>query len=185
METPILSKVIRGETVESVHRGHLIVLAGDGEVLFSIGDPQTVTYFRSASKPFQALPFITSGAAGEFGFTDEEVALACASHSGEPVHVAIASRMLERIGLKESDLQCGTHLPFNENESERLLNCNAARICRLTKTSRNDCFVRMRRSTSCTTIAPASMLRCSHLLGELTPIPIDIFCRKAQSSRRY
>lgn len=125
METPILSKVIRGETVESVHRGHLIVLTGDGEVLLSIGDPQTVTYFRSASKPFQALPFITSGAAHEFGFTEEEVALACASHSGEPVHVEIAARMLEKIGLKESDLQCGTHLPFNENESERLLRANA------------------------------------------------------------
>lgn len=125
METPILSKVIRGETVESVHRGHLIVLAGDGEVLLSIGDPKTVTYFRSASKPFQALPFITSGAADEFGFSEDEVALACASHSGEPVHVEIAGRMLERVGLKESDLQCGTHLPFNENESERLLRANA------------------------------------------------------------
>jgi L-asparaginase II len=125
METPILSKVIRGETVESVHRGHLIALAGDGEVLLSIGDPETVTYFRSASKPFQALPFITSGAADEFGFTEEEVALACASHSGEPMHVEIAGRMLEKIGLKESDLQCSTHLPFNENESERLLRANA------------------------------------------------------------
>jgi len=125
METPILSKVIRGETVESVHRGHLIVLTGDGEVLLSIGDPETVTYFRSASKPFQAMPFITSGAAEEFGFSEDEIALACASHSGEPIHVAIAARMLEKAGLKESDLQCGKHLPFNEQESERLLRANA------------------------------------------------------------
>jgi L-asparaginase II len=96
-----------------------------GEELSSIGDPRPVTYFRSASKPFQALPFITSGAANEFAFTEEEVALACASHSGEPMHVEIAGRMLEKIGLNESDLQCGTHLPFNENELERLLRANA------------------------------------------------------------
>ncbi|MFL6468709.1 MAG: asparaginase [Pyrinomonadaceae bacterium] len=125
METPILAKVVRGETTESLHRGHLIVLDGDGERLITIGDPQTITYFRSACKPFQALPFITSGAAEEFGFTEDEIALACASHSGEPIHVEIVARMLEKIGLDESDLQCGAHLPFNEKESERLLRSNA------------------------------------------------------------
>jgi L-asparaginase II len=120
-EPPILAKVIRGETVESIHRGHAVAIDGDGEVLIEIGDPRTVTFFRSASKPFQAMPFITSGAAEEFGFEEDEVALACASHSGEPIHVEIASRMLEKIGLSESDLQCGKHLPFSESESERLL----------------------------------------------------------------
>lgn len=124
-EPPILAKVIRGETVESVHRGHMVAIAGDGRVLFEIGDPQTVTFFRSASKPFQAMPFITSGAAEVFGFTEEEIALACASHSGERMHVEIAARMLEKIGLNESDLQCGKHLPFSEDESERLLRANA------------------------------------------------------------
>ncbi len=124
METPILAKVIRGETVESVHRGHLIAIGGDGEVLLSIGDPQTVTFFRSASKPLQAMPFITSGAAEEFGFTEDEIAMACASHSGERLHVEIVGRMLEKIGLSESDLRCGTHLPFYEKEAERLLRAN-------------------------------------------------------------
>ena len=69
METPILAKVIRGETVESVHRGHLIAIGGNGKVQVSIGNPRTVTYLRSAAKPFQAIPCITSGAADVFGFT--------------------------------------------------------------------------------------------------------------------
>jgi L-asparaginase II len=125
MEAPILAKVIRGETVESVHRGHAIAIDGNGEILFSIGEPQTVTFFRSACKPFQAMPLITTGAADAFGFDDEEIALACASHSGEEFHVAIAARMLSKIGMAESDLQCGSHLPFSEKESERLLRANA------------------------------------------------------------
>src|SRR5688572_10043726 len=109
METPVVAKVIRGDTVESVHRGHVIAINGDGKVLLSIGEPHTVTFFRSACKPFQAMPLITSGAADAFGLTDDEIALACASHSGEQFHVEIAALMFKKIRLKESDLQCGTH----------------------------------------------------------------------------
>ncbi|MEO6655738.1 MAG: asparaginase, partial [Pyrinomonadaceae bacterium] len=68
----ILATVIRGETVESIHRGHLIVIDGGGRVIASIGDPSTVTFIRSSAKPFQAKPFITSGAADAFGFTEDE-----------------------------------------------------------------------------------------------------------------
>src|SRR5688572_6173231 len=121
MTAKTLAKVFRGDTVESVHRGHLVALDGDGNTVVSIGDPKSVTFYRSAAKPFQALPFITSGAADAFGFSDEEIALACASHSGEARHVRIAQLMLERTGLSESYLRCGTHLPFNEKESERML----------------------------------------------------------------
>ncbi len=121
MPSKILAKVVRGETVESVHRGHLIALDGGGDTVLSIGDPGTVTFLRSAAKPFQALPFITSGAADAFGFSDEEIALACASHSGEARHVRIAELMLERIGLTESHLRCGAHLPFYEKEAERMM----------------------------------------------------------------
>jgi L-asparaginase II len=121
MPSAIVAKVIRGETVESIHRGHLIVLDGEGRTVASLGEPGTITFFRSACKAFQALPFITSGAADAFGFSDEEIALACASHSGEPRHVRIAQLMLERCGLTESHLRCGTHLPFSERESERML----------------------------------------------------------------
>jgi L-asparaginase II len=121
METPILAKVVRGETTESVHRGHIVAFDGDGTGLLEVGDPRTVTYLRSAAKPFQAIPFIASGAADRFGFTEDEIALACASHSGEKIHVETCMRMLEKAGLAESDLQCGKHLPFFEKESERLL----------------------------------------------------------------
>jgi L-asparaginase II len=120
MKSSILANVIRGETVESVHRGHLIVINGSGETILSVGSPDTVTFFRSACKAFQAIPFITSGAADEFGYSEEEIALACSSHSGEARHVRVAKLMLERAGLTEAHLRCGTHLPFNEKEAERM-----------------------------------------------------------------
>lgn len=121
MPPKVLAKVIRGETVESVHRGHLIVINGNGETIVSVGDPKAVTFFRSASKLFQAIPCITSGAADAFNFSEEEIALACASHSGEQRHVRIAGLMLERIGLNEAHLHCGSHLPFYEKEAERMM----------------------------------------------------------------
>ncbi|HUR99273.1 MAG TPA: asparaginase [Pyrinomonadaceae bacterium] len=121
MQPAILANVIRGETVESIHRGHVIAVDGNGERILSLGDPEMVTFFRSACKPFQAMPFITSGVCDAHGYSDEEIALACASHSGEQRHVRVAQLMLERVGLNEAHLRCGTHLPFNEKESERML----------------------------------------------------------------
>lgn len=121
MDSEVLAKVIRGETVESEHRGHFIVVDGNGRTVASAGDPSTVTFFRSACKAFQAIPFITSGAANAFGFTEDEIALSVASHSGEGMHVEIANRMLAKAGLSESDLRCGAHRPFSETESNRML----------------------------------------------------------------
>lgn len=121
MESEILAKAIRGETVESVHRGHLIVTSGEGRTLYSLGNPETVTFWRSSAKSFQAIPFLTSGAAEAFGFSEREIALACGSHSGERIHVEIAAQMLERIGLSEPDLRCGAHLPFDEKRAEEMI----------------------------------------------------------------
>lgn len=121
MESQIIAKVYRGETLESVHRGHLIVVEGDGNIVRSLGNPDTVTFFRSAAKAFQAIPFIVSGAADRFGFLESEIALACASHSGENAHIEIASGMLEKIGLSESDLRCGAHLPFHEKTATKMI----------------------------------------------------------------
>jgi len=121
MQSPILANVIRGATVESIHRGHFIVMDGGGKMITTVGDPATVTFFRSSCKPFQAMPLVTSGAADAFGFDESEIALACASHSGEPAHVATAQSMLDKTGLKEADLLCGTHLPFSDAEAKRML----------------------------------------------------------------
>ena len=116
MQPEILAKVIRGETVESVHAGHLCAVAGDGSTVLTLGDPSTITFFRSACKAFQVIPCITSGAADAFRFTEAEIALAAASHSGEPMHVTLAAAMLAKAGFTEADLRCGTHSPFSEAE---------------------------------------------------------------------
>lgn len=121
MAAEILAKVIRGETVESVHRGHIVVVDGEGRPIVSIGDPSTVTFFRSAAKAFQLVPCLTSGTPEAFGFDEREIALAVASHSGEAMHVEIAASMLAKAGFTESDLKCGTHLPFNEAEAHRMI----------------------------------------------------------------
>jgi L-asparaginase II len=121
MPSESLANVIRGETVESVHRGHLIVIDGDREAVLSVGDPGTVTYYRSSCKPLQAIPLITSGAADAFEFSDAEIAMACASHSGEAMHVRAVAQMLAKTGLSEPFLRCGAHLPFYEKEAERMI----------------------------------------------------------------
>jgi L-asparaginase II len=121
MQSEILARVIRGETVESIHTGHLCIVDGDGSTVLSLGDPSTVTFFRSASKAFQVIPCITGGAADAFGFTEDEIALAAASHSGEPMHTTRAATMLAKAGFSDADLRCGVHLPFSEAESHRML----------------------------------------------------------------
>lgn len=121
MKSEILAKVIRGETVESVHRGHLLIVDGLGNEIVNIGDAETVCFIRSSAKPFQAIPFLTSGAAERFGFLDKEIALACASHSGEEMHTTLAAKMLEKIGLSEADLRCGAHFPFSEKRAAEMM----------------------------------------------------------------
>lgn len=121
MESEILAEAIRGETVESIHRGHLIITNGAGEIVAQIGDPETVTFWRSSAKPFQTLPFLLSGAAERFEFAEKEIALACGSHSGEDFHVATAKEMLEKADFTEADLRCGAHVPFDEKTAERMI----------------------------------------------------------------
>ncbi len=121
MQSQILAKVIRGETVESIHRGSLFIIDGDGKEIVQIGDAETVAFIRSSAKPFQLLPFLMSGGAEKFGFLESEIALACASHSGERIHTVLAEKMLKKIGLSEADLRCGTHLPFNEARAEEMI----------------------------------------------------------------
>jgi L-asparaginase II len=115
-----LVEVWRGHIVESRHRGHVAAVDGDGRLVARLGEPEAVTYLRSSGKPFQALPMVASGAADRFDFTPREIAVACGSHSGEPVHEETVAGMLKKIGLDESALKCGTHEPFSAEASAEL-----------------------------------------------------------------
>ncbi len=106
---PILVEVTRGALVESVHRGSVAVVNAEGEIVFACGDITSPVYPRSSLKPIQALPLLESGAADSFGLTPEQIALACASHSGEPMHTTRVAAWLKQLGLGEQDLACGPH----------------------------------------------------------------------------
>lgn len=114
MDNPVLVEVLRGALVESRHRGAVAVVDADGTTLLALGDVDRRVFPRSAIKALQALPLVESGAADRFGFGDEELALACSSHSGEEGHVAVVTRMLGRAGLAASALACGAHWPINQ-----------------------------------------------------------------------
>ena len=111
MENPVLVEVTRGPIVESFHRGSVAIVDGDGRLVFGVGDIERPSFPRSAVKPFQALPFVESGAADRFGFGDAELALSMASHNAEPRHVETARAMLAAAGLDEGCLACGPHWP--------------------------------------------------------------------------
>lgn len=113
-------EVRRGGVVESVHRIHAAVVDGAGNLVASCGDPGLVTFVRSAAKPFQAVPLVASGAADRFGLTDAELAVACGSHGGEPMHVAAVDAMFQKAGLSADLLQCGTH-PLRNDAAKKAL----------------------------------------------------------------
>lgn len=118
--SPILVEERRGTLVEVIHRGRAAVVDPSGGVLLAWGDPEAAIYPRSSIKPLQAIPLIESGAAEAFALTDEEIALACASHGGEPKHVAAVEAWLARIGLSVADLECGAHMPGDPAAAEAL-----------------------------------------------------------------
>ena len=118
----VLVHVVRGGLVESMHRGDLAVVDWQGRMLYYAGEPrEKVTFLRSSAKPIQALPIVESGAADHFGFSDEELAVMCASHSAEARHVATVRRILDKIGLLESALQCGSHWPLDLATTQGML----------------------------------------------------------------
>jgi L-asparaginase II len=121
MPNPILVEVTRGDIVESVHRGAFAIMDASGALRLALGDIESPVYSRSSLKPMQAMPLVESGAADAFGLSDEEVALACASHSGEPMHTTRIAAWLARIGLGENDLACGAHAARYEPVAEAMI----------------------------------------------------------------
>jgi L-asparaginase II len=115
-----LTRVYRGSEVESVHRGSIAVVDARGKLIAFAGDPATRSCLRSAAKPFQAIPLLEYGGIDEYDLTPEEIALTCASHGGEPLHVATAAAMLRKGEFDEEDLLCGAHLPYDDKAAADL-----------------------------------------------------------------
>lgn len=131
-KNPVVARMRRGPAVESVHRGAWVVAATDGTVRTSNSDPDQAVFCRSATKSFQALPLLTSGAADAFGFDEGDVALAMASHSGEAMHVERVLASLRRLSLTEDDLLCGPQRPCatwaDQTERRATNNCSGKHV---------------------------------------------------------
>lgn len=126
MSNPVLVEIVRGSTVESRHRGAIAIVDGDGKSVFALGDVERPVFPRSAVKAIQALPLVESGAADAYGFGAKELALACASHSGEPAHVELARAMLAKARLDETALECGAHWPSSHDATVALARAGGA-----------------------------------------------------------
>jgi L-asparaginase II len=120
VDDPVLVEVFRGARVESRHHGAVAVCDSDGRDVFTLGDVLTPVFPRSAIKAFQALPLVESGAADRFSLNAAEIALACASHSGEPVHAQTALGMLRKCGRGAEALECGVHWPLSVEAARAL-----------------------------------------------------------------
>ena len=118
----ILIKIYRENLVENIYRGDIVIVNTRGEITFSLGDSEKITYWRSAAKPIQALLVIYSGAAGKYELTDKEVAIMASSHNGEEKHIELIYKILNKIGLDEKALLCGVHPPFHKPTAKYLYN---------------------------------------------------------------
>jgi L-asparaginase II len=117
----LLVDVIRGNMVESSHLCDAVVIAASGDITMAWGDYTREIYPRSAIKPVLALPLIESGAADHFKYSQSDIALACASHNSEDIHVNAVQDILTRIGLSNTALECGAHRPYDEAASDVLV----------------------------------------------------------------
>ncbi|MBF6611727.1 MAG: asparaginase [Chloroflexi bacterium] len=116
----VLAEVTRGPIVESVHYGVIAVADVEGSLVAWAGNPGTVAYYRSSSKPIQAVPLVESGAADHFGLTEAEIAVICGSHGGEDIHVRAVSSILDKIGCGPDALSCGVHAPYDKVAAREL-----------------------------------------------------------------
>lgn len=119
----------RGGMLESQHRGHAVIF-GPGGIEAAWGDPEAVIFPRSSCKMLQALPLVESGAADAFGLGDRQLALACASHSGAGIHTQAVSAWLADLGLSETDLRCGAHMP-RDKAANKALTCSDTAPCQI------------------------------------------------------
>ncbi|MBX7146488.1 MAG: asparaginase [Alphaproteobacteria bacterium] len=114
-------EITRGNSTESCHHVHAVISDSEGKIIKSWGDYKKSVYPRSAIKPIQAIPLIETGALDHFNLTNKEIALACASHSGEEEHVNIVTAWLTKIGCRLEDLECGIHKPSSSAAYKNLI----------------------------------------------------------------
>ena len=118
---PILCRVTRGDLTESIHVIFATVVDDSGGVVYSTGDSNYLTCIRSSLKPFQAAASIKAGAVDDAGFTEDEIALMCASHLGENIHVNTAESMLKKLGYTSEAYECGVHPPADISSRHELI----------------------------------------------------------------
>ena len=121
MQAQVLVEVTRGPLVENRHRGHVAIVDWRGKLQYYFGDPHHVTYWRSSAKPFQALPVVEHGAVDHYGISSRELALFCASHSGEIFHTEAVLAIFKKIGQDPALLQCGVHPPYHKGTARDML----------------------------------------------------------------
>ncbi|MEA4920671.1 MAG: asparaginase [Clostridiaceae bacterium] len=110
----------RGDMRDLIYTGNIAVVDSEGKALYYYGDINKVAFARSSAKPMQAMCAVESGAVDAYGLTEEELALLCASHNGEPIHVAAVRSVLAKAGLDEGYLQCGVHAPLYPEAAREL-----------------------------------------------------------------
>ncbi|MFN2489518.1 MAG: asparaginase [Actinomycetota bacterium] len=121
MAEPVVA-LSRGPLDDVIHRGDIAVVDADGTLVAAVGDPVAkMAYWRSAAKPFQAMPLLYSGAAERWSLTPADLAVVCGSHNGEPQHMQRVAALLERAGFGTEDLVCGPHPPLDPSTAEALL----------------------------------------------------------------
>lgn len=121
MEATNLVEVYRGDLLESAHKGDIAVVDSQGTLLYYAGNPNRIVYARSSMKPIQAIPVVETGAADRYGFSDADLSLCCASHSGERQHTDRVLEILKRVGIDDSFLKCGVHIPRWQNTYKDLV----------------------------------------------------------------
>ena len=120
MSPPLIVEITRGGSVESRHEVDVAIVGSDGH-RSGFGKPKRPTLARSSMKPIQAFPLVATGAADAFGLADEHLALACASHNGEPRHVEVVGEWLGRLGYTVDTLECGAHRPGHQPSADTLV----------------------------------------------------------------
>lgn len=126
---PILVQSYRGGIVESFHRGSFCVVDKKGEVIWSMGDIQQLSFPRSALKYFQQIPFLLSGGFDHLGFGPKELAIMCASHNGEDMHLTVVNDVLSKVKLNKDSLQCGAQQPTRKSDYIRLIKNDLGPSC--------------------------------------------------------